>query len=216
MFSDLTAIAILRIVAALNPKEDGHPLCGHARPSREGARGRPQMAGPGKDAADWQVSHPTKRVKIYIQVACRVLSWTFDSDDCLGAKRHLSRAVLNIRHCVPSLKILLRRHTLYQLMLAQCRSSCKVEMVLRSLFGRVDRPAYLDRCLRFQGRLSPYNRECGRCDSVTKASTVNPANISPLSPSYMIATLTQPLDHDSCSVIWSPFSPCQLIATLAD
>ena len=52
------------------------------------------MAGPGKDAGDRRVSHAAKRVKIYIQFACRVLALTLDAGNFLGAKIHLSRAVL--------------------------------------------------------------------------------------------------------------------------
>ena len=52
------------------------------------------MAGPGKDAGDRRVSQAAKRVKIYILLACRVFALILDADNCLGAKRHLSRAVL--------------------------------------------------------------------------------------------------------------------------
>ena len=79
------------------------------------------MAGPGKDAADRRVSHAAKRVKICIRLPCRVLVLTLDADNCLGAKRHLRRAVIccSSSDTVCQLKMLLRQRTFHQLMRAQ-------------------------------------------------------------------------------------------------
>jgi len=88
---------------------------------------------PGQDAADWQVSHASKCVRRCIAIACCVLAFTFDSDDCLGAKWLRSCAILC---CSTSDNVylvceLLRSHTIYQLTLAQYRSSCTLQRVSR-------------------------------------------------------------------------------------
>ena len=119
--------------------------------------------------------------------------------------------------------MLLRQRTLHQLMRAQREFSCTVDMVSRILLDRVDRPAQLDGCLRFQGRLSSYNRECGRCDSVTSPITQllhchsRPATQLSYSPSHLIATPLQPIDCHCypCQSITIPAQPidCHSCAT---
>ena len=73
------------------------------------------MAGPGQDAADRRVSDAAKRVKIYIRLPRRILALTLDANDCLGAKRHLSRAVIcsSTSDTVCQLKMLLRQRTFH-------------------------------------------------------------------------------------------------------
>ena len=57
----------------------------------EWVRGRSQVAGLGKDAADRQVSYASKYVRRCNTIARDVPTQGFHSDDCLRAKEHLGR-----------------------------------------------------------------------------------------------------------------------------
>ena len=159
------------------------------------------MAGPGHDAADRRVSHAAKRVRTFIPQACGVLALTLDANDCLGAKRHLSRAVIccSTSDTVCQLKMLLRQRTFHQLMRAQCEylySRTGITIIFSS--GLPIKVGVSES--RVDYRLTIETLEGS--DSVTKSSHCKPTSLPPLLPSYTVVTLTQPLDRDSSPATW--------------
>lgn len=171
---------------------------------------------------------------------------SFNSADCLRVKNILVGLypVAQYQVVCNNFRELLHSHTIYQMTLAHRRCTCRLQVVSLAargpLCGRVVKPVFLARCLRFQGRMSPHYRRCDRCGSVTKASPLKEAISSPLSPSYMIvtlapllychshpalslsllcshfiATLTQPFDCNTRQAILSLLPACQFNTTFS-